>query len=32
MLIPNDLSYIETELADTVWAAQNMGNPELPHR
>ena len=30
VLIPNVLSYIETELADTVWAAQNMGNPELP--
>ena len=30
VLIPNDLSYIETELADTVRVVQNLGNPELP--
>ena len=30
VLIPNGLSYIETELTDTVRAAQNLGNPELP--
>ena len=30
VLIPNGLSYIETELADTVRVVQNLGNAELP--
>ena len=30
VLIPNGLSYIETELADTGRVVQNLGNAELP--